>query len=169
MNRSLLLCIIFFACAMFSCKKENMGGTKSQYAKLIVGTWKTYEQNIQIYDLNTNQLLRDSTVNFSGTNTAGSWSEIYNENGSAYITKLTKKIGASVATTDTTTYLHYSILGSNITLKQDIGGTETKPILTLTLTDMGLQSTYTGILNSSWGLDTDVTYKIVQASYYTRQ
>jgi hypothetical protein len=146
-----------------------MGGAKSQYAKLIVGTWKTYQQNIQVFDLATNQLLKDSSINFTGTNTAGSWSEIYNGDGSAYVTKLTKKIGASIATTDTTAYLQYTILGSNITLKQNIGGTETKPILTLTMTDMGLQSTYTGTLNAGWGLNTDTPYKIVQATYYTRQ
>lgn len=146
-----------------------MGGAKSQYAKLIVGTWKTYQQNIQVFDLATNQLLKDSSINFTGTNTAGSWSEIYNGDGSAYVTKLTKKIGASIASTDTTAYLQYTILGSNITLKQNIGGTETKPILTLTMTDMGLQSTYTGTLNAGWGLNTDTPYKIVQATYYTRQ
>ena len=169
MSKSPILLICFIACAIFSCKKDNMAGTKSQNVKLIIGTWKSYQQNIQVYDMTTNVLLRDSTIYLTGSNAGASWSEIYNTDGTAYITKLTKKIGASVATTDTTNYLQYNILGSNLTLKQNIGGTETKPILTLTMTDMGLQSTYTDILNASWKLDPETSYKVVQATYYTRQ
>ncbi|NNU33481.1 hypothetical protein HK413_03685 [Mucilaginibacter sp. S1162] len=74
-----------------------------------------------------------------------------------------------MATTDTTSYLKYTILGTNLSLKQNIGGSETKPILTLTLTDMGLQSLRTGTLNEGWGLSVNTSYKIVQGTYYTRQ
>ncbi len=154
---------------MFSCKKDGLSGAKSQYAKLIVGTWKAYQQNTKVYDLTTNELLKDSTINFTDANAGQAFTEIYNADGSAYITEQTRKMGAKTPTTDTTSYLHYTILGTNLTLKQNIGGTETKPILTLTLTDMGLQSTRTGTLNPDWGLDADTSYKIIEGTYYTRQ
>lgn len=169
MKNSHIILSSLIACAVFSCKKDNLSGAKSQYARLIVGTWKAYQQNTQIYDLNTNELLKDSTINFTDGNAGRAFTEIYNADGTAYVTVQTRKLGAAVATTDTTTYLRYTILGSNLTLKQNIGGTETKPILTLTLTEMGLQSTRTGILNAGWGLETNTSYKIIQGTYYTRQ
>jgi hypothetical protein len=169
MKTSHLLLVPILACTILSCKKDKLAGAKAQYAKLIVGTWKAYQQNTKIYDLTTNNLLKDSTLNFTGTNASRAFTEIYNADGSAYVTVQTKKMGAAVATTDTTSYLHSSILGANLTLKQDIGGTETKPIITLTATDMGLKSVRTGTLNPSWGLESDVSYKIEETVYYTRQ
>ncbi|MBC7400308.1 MAG: hypothetical protein H7289_10205 [Mucilaginibacter sp.] len=169
MRNSQLLLSTLIACAVFSCKKDNLSGAKAQYAKLIVGTWKAYQQNTKVYDLTSNELLKDSTVNFTDANAGRAFTEIYNTDGSAYITAQTRKLGTTVATTDTTSYLRYTILGANLTLKQSIGGTETKPILTLTLTDMGLQSLRTGTLNEGWGLDVSASYRIVQGTYYTRQ
>jgi hypothetical protein len=169
MKNSHLILSSLIACAVFSCKKDELSNAKSQYAKLIVGTWKAYQQNTKIYDLTTNELLKDSTVIFTDENAGLAFTEIYNADGNAYVTAQTRKVGATVATTDTTTYLRYTILGANLTLKQNIGGTETKPILTLTLTDMGLQSTRTGTLNAGWGLESDTSYKIIQGTYYTRQ
>ncbi|MES2379037.1 MAG: hypothetical protein V4553_20770 [Bacteroidota bacterium] len=169
MRNSHLLFISLIACTLFSCKKDDLSGAKAQYAKLIVGTWKAYQQNTKVYDLTTNELLKDSTVNFTDANAGRAFTEIYNSDGTAYVTVQTRKVGATVATTDTTNYLRYTILGANLNLKQNIGGNETKPILTLTLTDMGLQGLRTGTLNSGWGLEGDVSYKIVQGTYYTRQ
>lgn len=169
MKNSHLILTSLIACAVFSCKKDELAGAKSQYAKLIVGTWKAYQQNTKVYDLTTNELLKDSTVNFTDANAGRAFTEIYNGDGSAYVTVQTRKLGALVATTDTTSYLRYTILGANLNLKQNIGGTETKPILTLTLTVMGLQTTRTGTLNAGWGLESDAPYKIIQGTYYTRQ
>jgi hypothetical protein len=169
MKNSHLILTSFIACAMFSCKKDELAGAKSQYAKLIVGTWKAYQQNTKIYDLTTSELLKDSTINFTDANAGRAFTEIYNTDGSAYVTVQTRKLGALVATTDTTSYLKYTILGANLNLKQNIGGAETKPILTLTLTDMGLESLRTGTLNEGWGLGSNTSYRIVQGTYYTRQ
>jgi hypothetical protein len=169
MKNSHLILTSFIACAMFSCKKDELAGAKSQYAKLIVGTWKAYQQNTKIYDLTTNELLKDSTIDFTDANAGRAFTEIYNADGSAYVTVQTRKLGALVATTDTTSYLKYTILGANLNLKQNIGGNETKPILTLTLTEMGLESLRTGTLNEGWGLGINISYRIVQGTYYTRQ
>jgi hypothetical protein len=169
MKSSLLLLISLIACMVVSCKKDELSGAKAQYAKLIIGTWKAYQQNTKVYDLVTNQLLKDSTINFTDANAGRAFTEIYNADGNAYVTVQTRKVGAAVATTDTTSYLKYSILGANLTVKQSIGGTETKPILTLTLTEMGLESLRTGALSPSWGLDVEASYRIVQGTYYTRQ
>lgn len=169
MKNSHLLLSSLIACAVFSCKKDELAGAKSQYAKLIVGTWKAYQQNTKIYDLTTNELLKDSTVTFTDANASRAFIEIYNADGNAYVTAQSRKLGAAVATTDTTSYLKYTILGTNLSLKQNIGGSETKPILTLTLTDMGLESLRTGTLNEGWGLSINTSYRIVQGTYYTRQ
>jgi hypothetical protein len=168
MKRSILLLFLISTCCFYACKKDSLSA-KQQFSKLIVGTWKTHQQNIQVYDLNSNALLKDSTLNFDEENSARPWSEIFTADGNAYIVTASRKLGATVATNDTTTYSTYTILGTNLTLKQKIGGGQTKPILTLTLTDMGLQYSYTGTLNATWGLNTASTYKIVEATYYTKQ
>ncbi|MDB5004098.1 MAG: hypothetical protein JWQ34_2323 [Mucilaginibacter sp.] len=170
MRNSHLLLVPILACVIFSCKKDELANAKAQYAKLIIGNWKSNQQNIKVYDLATNELLKDSTVNFTGVFSGRSWYEIYTEDGNAYVTSLpTIKLGNKVATIDTTSYLHYTILGANLTLKQNIGGNTTKPILTLTVSDVGLQNTYVGTLNSGWGLALNTDYKIIEADYYTRQ
>ncbi len=162
---SLFLFIVF---AVISCKKDNLS-TKDQYNKLIAGTWKSNQQNIKIFDLNTNELLRDSTIMFDGEFSDRAWNEVYNTDGNTFTVTYSRKIGATVATADTTSYAAYTILGNNLTLKQRIGGTQTKPILVLNTSAMGLQYTYTGMLNQSWGLEAGATYKITQATYYTKQ
>jgi hypothetical protein len=170
MRNSHLLLVPILACAIFSCKKDELANAKAQYAKLIVGNWKSNQQNIKVYDLATNQLLKDSTVNFTGVFAGKSWYEIYSEDGNAYVTSLpTIKPSAKVATIDTTSYLNYTVFGANLNLKQNIGGNTIKPILTLTVSDMGLQNTYVGTLNTGWGLEVNTNYKIVEADYYTRQ
>jgi hypothetical protein len=169
MKRSYLLLIPIVLCAIYSCKKEGISA-KSQYAKLIVGTWKIFQQNTKVYDLTTNDLLKDSTINFTNGNASKAFFEIYNTDGNAYITSPpAKKPGATIATVDTTSYLTYTLLGSNLTLKQTIGGSTTKPIITLTSTELGLQNTYTGILTAGWKLDANTTYKIIETNYYTKQ
>ncbi|MCC8426141.1 hypothetical protein [Mucilaginibacter sp. UR6-11] len=169
MKKSHLL-IAFLLLAIYSCKKDDTSGTKSQYAKLIVGTWKSYQQNIRVYDLITDVLLKDSTINFTGSNADKASFEIYNADGSAYVTTPpAKKPGEMMATIDTTGYLNYSILGSTLFLKQTIGGTTTKPILTLTSTELELENTFTGTLTANWGLAVNTTYKIIQATYYLKQ
>jgi len=169
MKKIHLLFISALLFAQFSCKKDKAAQTKDQYPKLIVGTWKSNRQNIKVYDINTSDLLKDSTISFTGANAGRSWLEIYNDGGTAYITSPPRKISANVVTTDTTTYLTYVIMGDNLTLKQTIGGTETKPIITLSQTDMELQSTYTGLLDTGWGLDVNASYKITETDYYNRQ
>ena len=168
MKKSLLPLLLILASCFCGCKKDSLS-SKQQSSKLIVGTWKSHQQNIQIYDLSSNQLLKDSTINLLGENGRVPWSEIYTAEGNAYIITTSRKLGATVATTDTTTYSSYTILGNSLNLKQKIGGSQTKPILTITLTDLGLQYSYTGMLNLGWGLNTESTYKIVEATYYTRQ
>lgn len=155
-------------CALTACKKDALTA-KEQNSKLIVGTWKTSQQNIKVYDINTEALLKDSTIVFDTENASRSWSEIFDDNGHAYSTTTSVKTGASFASTDTTNYATYSIVGTNLIVKQNIGGSQTKPILTLTVKDMGLQYSYAGTLNAGWGLGTGNTYKIVQATYYVKQ
>lgn len=154
--------------AMYSCKKDD--SLKAQYAKLIIGSWKSTGQNTKVYDLNTNELLKDSTINFTGKTAGSAWFEIYNTDGSSYVTTLpAAKQGTLVATADTTSFLTYNILGSNLILKQTNGGSTAKPILALDNTTMYLQSSSTGNLTSKWGLDVNASYKITVSTHYTRQ
>jgi hypothetical protein len=168
MKNPLVPLVLILACVFYACKKDSVSA-KQQYSKLIVGTWTTHQQNTKIYDVSSNELLRDSTINFEDENGGRQWSEIYTTDGNAYVTSTSRKLGAAVATTDTTTYSNYSILGTNLTVKQLIGGSQTKPILTLTSAELVLQYSYVGTLNAGWGLGTENTYKIVQATYYTKQ
>jgi hypothetical protein len=168
MKKSYLLIALIMACSFYACKKDNLS-SKAQNSKLIIGNWKSYQQNTKVYTLGSNELLKDSTVVFDEENAGRAWFESFDANGNAYVTVLTRKLGATVATPDTTNYAAYTILGTNLTLKQHIGGTQTKPILTISLTNLGLQYSYTSTLNAGWGLGTEGNYKIVQATYYTRQ
>jgi hypothetical protein len=168
MKRSFVLIAFILTFGLFACKKDTIS-SKEQYSKLIVGTWTSHQQNTKIYDVSSNELLKDSTINFDGETGGRPWSEIFSTDGNAYVTSTSRKLGATVATTDTTTYSNYSILGTNLTLKQFIGGSQTKPILTLTSTELVLQYSYVGTLNAGWGLNTESTYKIVQATYYIKQ
>jgi hypothetical protein len=169
MKKTYLLFIPVLLFALQSCKKDHAAQAKDQYPKLITGTWKSYRQNIKVYDISSNGLLKDSTNDFTGTNAGKSWLEIYNSDGTGYITAPPRKVSANVFATDTTSYLSYAIMGDNLTLKQSIGGTQTKSIITLTQTDLELQSTYTDMLNASWKLDINTSYKITETDYYNHQ
>lgn len=168
MKKYLLPLLVFILLVFNACKKDNPS-TKDQYNKLIIGSWQSNQQNVKVFDLNSNALLKDSTINFDGEFADRAWNEVYSTNGNTFTVTQSRKIGATVATADTTSYAAYTILGSNLTLKQNTGGTQTKPILILNDTAMGLQYSYTGTLNQSWGLTPGVTYKISQLTYYNRQ
>jgi hypothetical protein len=118
--------LFILACAFYACKKDSVSA-KEQYSKLIVGTWKTQQQNTKICDVSSNELLKDSTVNFDDENSGRSWSEIFTTDGNAYVATTSRKLGATIATTDTTTYASYSILGSNLTVKQLIVAAKPNP------------------------------------------
>lgn len=169
MKKIHLLFIPILLFVLHSCKKDQAAQAKDQYPKLITGTWKSYRQNIKVYNISSNDLLKDSTTDFTGANAGRSWLEIYNSDGTGYITAPPRKISANVFATDTTSYLNYAIMGDNLTLKQSIGGTQTRSIITLTQTDLELQSTYTGMLNAGWKLDINASYKITETDYYNRQ
>lgn len=153
--------------AIYSCKKDD--SMKAQYAKLIIGSWKSTGQNTRVYDLSTDELLKDTTINFIGRNANRAWIEIYNNDGSSYVTSLpTNNQNAQGQETDTTAFLTYAILGSNLILKQTNGGSATEPILGLDNTYMDLQSTSTGTVAANWGLGAK-TYKITLTTHYSRQ
>src|SRR5882757_1455841 len=97
----------FSVCILFSCKKGEIVGGESQ-AKLITGKWLVFQQHTQIYDLTTTDLVKDTTLLFSATNPQA-WYEIFNADGSAYITTIPHKVaGSSALVIDTTAYLHYT-------------------------------------------------------------
>ncbi|MFD2146907.1 lipocalin family protein [Mucilaginibacter antarcticus] len=167
MKKPLLLFAIITLFALNACKKDD-SSIKDQYTKLIVGTWKSTQLNTKVYDLSSNELLKDSTTTYEGEFSARSFNEVYDINNNTFSVTYSRKIGASVATADTTSYATYTILGNNLTLKQRIGGTQTKPILVLNTTAMCLQYTFTGMLNPTWGLEAGVTYKITQSTNYKK-
>ncbi|MDB5030856.1 hypothetical protein [Mucilaginibacter sp.] len=167
-NLNYLSLILFCICALFSCKKNEIIGGKS-HAALITGKWLAYQQHTMIYDLNTADLVKDTTMLFSSTNPKA-WYEIFNDDGSAYITTIPHKVaGSSVYATDSTSYLHYTILGSVLTVKQNGGGSETDPIIRLTDTDLGLETIFQSNPQSGWGLDVNTSYKYIVDTYYSRQ
>jgi hypothetical protein len=166
-----LLLIAIAISTVFSCTKGEIVGGKTQNASLITGKWLVYQQNTKVYDLNDNTLLKDTTLLYSSTNFTQAWYQIYNSDGSAYVTTTPyKKTGSSVMSTDTTSYLHYTITGSSfLKLTKNGGGIETDPILSLTQTDLELQNKYTATPATGWSLDVNTNYLFVVNSYYTKQ
>jgi hypothetical protein len=163
--------IAICVCALFSCKKDEIIGEKTQKSSYIVGKWLVYQQETKIYDLNSNELLKDTVITYSTSNFGQAWYQIYNTDGSAYITSTPYiKTGATTPSIDTTAYLHYSVLVSNyLKLSLNGGGTETDPILNLTQTDLELEKKYNSTPKTGWGLDTNTSYLIAEDSYYTKQ
>jgi hypothetical protein len=161
------LAIIFFTLSCFyACKKDTI---KKENASLITGSWLVSQQNTRVYDLNTNALLKDTTITYNSANYGQAWYDIYNTDGTAYVTTTPyTKPGSSTLYTDTTSYLHYSILGSSLFIKPTSGGTETDPILQLTLNILTLERTYNGHPLANWGLDVNANYTFVVDTYYSR-
>ena len=169
-NTPYLSFILLIACTLFACKKSDTISIKATNTSLISGKWLVYQQNTKVYDLNTNALLKDTTLSYTAKSVSQPWYETYNTDGSAYVTsKPYKKAGSSVMSADTTAYLHYSILGSNLTLKPYGGGIETDPIVTISQTDLNLQKTYNSLPPAGWGLDMATNYLFVVQNYYTKQ
>lgn len=160
-----VFCILFIAGA---CKKEGSTKITSKNASLIVGKWMVYQRHTRVYDITTDNLVKDTIVKFDADNNTGWWFEIYDDDGNAYITGKPYKI-MGIQKADTTLYARYTINGSNITIKVNGGGSETKPILNLTETDLSLQSVYNGAGRTGWGLDAGLTYHFIDEVYYSRK
>ncbi len=159
---------VFVTCALFSCKKQIVGGKSN--ASLLTGKWLLYQQSTKVYDLNSNALLKDTVVDYATTNYPKAWFEIYNIDGTAYITTTPyKKAGATTSSVDTTSYFHYTILGSSVVLSQNGGGSETDPIIQLTQSTLVQEKTQISPPPSGWGLDTNTAYKFVNDGYYNKQ
>ena len=163
--------ILLLICTLFACQKGEIIGGKTQNASLITGKWLVYQQNTRIFDLNDNSLLKDTTLLYSNTNFSQAWYQIYNTDGTAYVTTTPyKKTGSSVMTVDTISYLHYTIMGSSfLKLTKNGGGIETDPILSLTQSDLKLESKYTATPATGWGLDANTNYLFVVDTYYAKQ
>src|ERR1700761_4762937 len=147
--------ILLLICTLFACQKGEIIGGKTQNASLITGKWLVYQQNSRIFDLNDNSLLKDTTLLYSNTNFSQAWYQIYNTDGTAYVTTTPyKKTGSSVMTVDTISYLHYTIMGSSFLKLTKKGGViEPDPILSLTQSDLKLKKKYPAPPATGWGLD----------------
>jgi hypothetical protein len=166
-----ILLIAIATSTLISCQKGEIIGGKTQNASLITGKWLVYQQNTKVFDLNDNSLLKDTILLYSNTNFSQAWYQIYNNDGTAYVTTTPyKKTGSSVMTVDTTSYLHYTIMGSSfLKLTKNGGGIETDPILSLTQSDLKLESKYTATPATGWGLDANTNYLFVVDTYYAKQ
>ena len=164
-----LVVLLFLLATFYSCKKtDKLGNKSSQNSTLIIGKWIINQQHTQVYLLEDNSLVKDTLISFSPSNPNQGWFEIYNTDGTAYVTSKPHMAGG-VLTVDTTAYLHYSISGSHLTLKPNGGGSETDPITDLTYNFMMLEKTTNRTPNPTWGLDVNTTYRYVQANYYNKQ
>jgi hypothetical protein len=169
-NRNCLFIVLIVFC-IYSCKKEGNVQSTNINQSAIVGKWQTTKTRFRIYTL-SGALVRDSTIVFTGLSTLQAWDEIYNTDGTAYVTTLPyKKLGSSTLYTDTSSSLTYKVSGSILTLYEDGGSTldETDAILQLNASSMEIESTYSTIADSFWDLEANVTYKFIEDIYYAKQ
>ncbi len=164
----LLFVPIFIILTATACKKDAEMKISSRNAALIAGKWMSTQRHTIVYSLEDNTLLKDTTVYFDAAHNTNWWFEIYNADGNAYITGKPYKLN-EVTKADTTSFLKYSINGSNIILKPNGGGSETKAIQNLTESNLVLGSVYNGFPRLTWGLDFRTEYHFVEQTYYTKQ
>ena len=107
------ICIVLTTTA---CKKQPEVKISSRNAALIVGKWVANQQHTLIYSLDNNTLLKDTIINYGATGNVNWWYEMYNADGNAFVTgKAYRQNGILKA--DTTSFLKYTINGSNMLLK----------------------------------------------------
>jgi hypothetical protein len=168
-TRNCLLVVPILLGALYSCKKDG-DKISFKHSSLIVGNWLVYQKHSRVYNISDNALVKDTTINYNATANLAWWFELYNADGNAYTTGKPYKLpGSETLHADTTAFLHYTISGSNLMLKTNGGGSETKPILNLTEIDMELESTYNSVPRIGWGLNIDSTYKFIDEVHYKKQ
>lgn len=167
-TRNYLLVVPFLLGVLQSCQKDTQKKS-AKNSSLIIGKWMSYQRHTRVFDAIDNSLLKDTTITFSATNNVNPlWYETYNSDGAAYVISRPYTVGGKQRV-DTTAFMHYSIEGSHLTLKPNGGGSETKPIIELTETNMNLESTYTGLPRLGWGLNAETTYKFTDEVLYKKQ
>jgi len=163
-----LLALIFIVLTATACKKEHEVKISSKNAALIVGKWMVNQRHTMVYSLDDNTLLKDTIIKYDAANNLNWWFEIYNANGNAFVTGKPYRQN-EVLKADTTSFLKYTINGSNIILKPNGGGSETKTILNLTETDMAFEGVYNAMPRLAWGLDLRTEYHFVEQTFYAKQ
>ena len=135
---------------------------------MIIGRWLVYQSHTQVFEAGGEQLLKDTIVTYAAGKNINWWFELYDASGNAYVTGKPYTLNG-VKKADTTSFSRYTITGSSITFKNNGGGSETKPILNLTDTDMELKKEYVDLGRPGWGLDVSSQYRYVDETFYRKQ
>lgn len=162
------LTLIFIVLTAAACKKEREIKISSKNTALIVGKWIANQRHTLIYSLDDNTLLKDTTIKYDAANNINWWFETYTTSGNAFVTGKPYRQN-EVLKADTTSFLKYTINGSDLVLKPNGGGSETKKIQNLTETNMGLESVYNALPRPAWGLDIQREYHFVEQTFYAKQ
>lgn len=159
---------IFIILMATACRKESDVKLSSRNAALIAGKWVVTQRHTLVYKLEDNTLLKDTIIKYDVNNNINWWFEIYNSDGNAFITGKPYRQN-NVLRADTTSFLKYTINGSNLILKPNGGGSETKTIINLTEIDMTLESVYNALPRPAWGLDIRTEHHFVDQIFYAKQ
>jgi hypothetical protein len=159
---------VFIILMAAACKKEGDVKITSKNAALIVGKWIVTQRHTLVYKIDNNTLLKDTIIKYDAGNNTNWWFELYNTDGNAFVTGKPYKQN-DILKADTTSFLKYTINGSNLILKPNGGGSETKAIVNLTETNLELESVYNAMPRLAWGLDIRSEYHFVDQIFYTRQ
>ncbi|PTR00032.1 hypothetical protein C8P68_102863 [Mucilaginibacter yixingensis] len=156
---------------MFACNKKNDPSDQTNNTNTsLVGKWLVVKENIKVYSLANNDLLKDSIRDYTiSYNALIAWSEIYKADGRAYVTGHPyTKSGKTVV--DTSAYLKYTF-NNNVLMQSNTDGTNPTTCQVSRLDDKQLEYTVTSNRppDSGWGLNTSNTYKYVSIYTYTRQ
>lgn len=166
-----VIVLALLACCIFACKKGGNSKPNDQSSNLLVGKWLVNKEEVKVYTTG-GTLVKDSTWVFANQLFDLAWYEIYNQDGSGYVTSRPyKRVGSDELYTDTTSVFTYKISGNSLDLFEygALTSNEHYKMLSLNSTSMSNETSYTDFPNSNWGLDMNTKYTFTEDCYYTKQ
>ena len=173
--KSLAYCLIaIFAIGFAACKKSSTAGddtaapTPAVDLSQLVGRWAIKKDEIRVYSLTGNTLLKDSVLKIS--NTQPPYYLLYSTNGMAYQLSAPYAVpGTTRLVTDTLNASQYTVSGTTITLTDvNSGMVQNVTIQALNATTLQNLTIFNATPDYGWNLDLNTTYQYNYYEAYTK-